>query len=199
MLRKIDLKYESQFNEFVYSLPMFFSIGITAENYVKRIQISSSFGYKMTSTEVEYFNKTKKIPESYRKITETDALKTTMSFIKKLLEQKSAEYTIVDFDSVNVLNDQYSYVFYVYCKQKTDVFDIRNAEVKVNANTGIIRWFSGDLFLSYDLNYKPKISKDEAQKIVEDTVHKKGKKISYKSVYIRSDIMHKEKWYGFLI
>ena len=170
-------------------IPMEFSIEISADTLIRRFQISSGERHSaLTQDERKYYEMSKRVPASYIKVTETEALESAFNLLEKILSMKNRGKSVKEFDSVNVTHGPSYYIFNINCKQKTDVLDKRYAEIHVEAKTGEITLFSGELFLDYDLDYKPVITKNEAMKIVEDVVKRMGIKIAYyKRIIIYQD------------
>ncbi|MDG5817075.1 hypothetical protein QA601_18400 [Chitinispirillales bacterium ANBcel5] len=109
-------------------------------------------------------------------ISEETAIGIARGALMRILEEYNVEETYQDFDSVEVIDhDVRYYTFYIRSKQKTIVSDSRSVQVKIDRLTGEIRHFSTRQLVSpYDLNYIPKISKEEAIRIADERVSQVG-------------------------
>jgi len=66
------------------------------------------------------------------------------------------------FDSISIGTINNWYVVNFHCKQKNDVFDNKFAELFISIKTGNLFRLTCDLNNKYDMNYKPRISKNDA-------------------------------------
>lgn len=165
-------------------------------NFVNSFFISKRLkDREMTIEEKNYYSNNSIIAPSYCKVTKEEAVGIAYNFLRKLLLIYKEEKTITDFDSISVSFGENYYVISLKSKQKTDVYDIRSVNIKVEAATSKIRSFSGDVISYSDLSYKPKISKNEAVEIVNNILKNKGNYyLVYAHLYNHKVVNNRMSW-----
>ncbi len=97
-------------------------------------------------------------------ITYDDLIKRSKYFFEEILDICGKKDKIKDYDSISIETGNYRYYVKYRPKQKSDVYDNRHAKISISIETGEICRFECEIYQKYDMNYKPRISKQEAIK-----------------------------------
>ena len=147
-----------------------------------------------TGAERLEYEKTKKIPDSFKKINTDSALYIAREFLNIILRESRVGYMSTVFDSVKIDEINWQYIIYFQTKMKDDILDYRYAEIHVCAKTGNVRSYSGELNLDYNLNYIPKITKEEALTIYREHMIKNNDTAAIFKIYLTKNQRSKQRW-----
>ncbi len=149
---------------------------------------------KYSSKEYTDYQKTKRIPDSFRNLTNIQAIDKSKEFITMLLYECNAGYGVTAFDSITIKEYDSKYIVNLRCKWKNDIRDPRFAEIWVCAKTGIISNYCGELIPSYSFDYKPKISKEEAINIAKQFFTENKDSVESYEAYLNVGELSRNKW-----
>lgn len=141
---KFTVKVESN-NSFVYE-SKFVEYHFSENDYISRI-ISKSSCKDIDSA-----------------ITYEDLIKRSKYFFEEILDIYGKKNEVRDYDSISVETGNNWYIVNYRPKQKSDVYDNRYAKLYISIETGEYYRFECQIYQKYDMNYKPRISKQEAIK-----------------------------------
>jgi hypothetical protein len=115
---------------------------------------------RMTAEEKMFYYHSKKNPENYVNVSQDEAAELAEQTLHIIYGEKEA----MKFDSLDIKEDEGYYHIYFRVKMKNDIKDWRMAAFTVNANSGQITSIDTDGLpkKDFDLNYKPKVSKEKA-------------------------------------
>jgi hypothetical protein len=157
----IELKKELKtMNYTIKNGEQFFLICDIDSNKIIRYARFSDKSKKMTNEEKMFFYHSKKNPESYVNVSKDEAAELAVKALQIVYGEKEA----IKFDSLEIDEDEGDYHIYFKVKMKNDIMDWRMASFTVNANSGQITYIKTDGLpkKGFDINYKPKISKEKA-------------------------------------
>jgi hypothetical protein len=137
----------------------FLSCQIDSDKIIRRALFIDK-SKRMTDEEKMFYYHSKKNPESYANVSKDDAAELAEQTLHIIYGEKEA----IKFDSLDIKEDEGCYHIYFRVKMKNDIKDWRMAAFTVNANSGQITSIDTDGLpkKGFDINYKPKISKEKA-------------------------------------
>jgi len=147
-----------------------------------------------TFEEWEYLNKNNINSPSYCNIDEKKAVSIAYAFLKKNLYEYDVNAKISDFDKINLIHGGDRFVIYFKCSNKNYIKDLRDAEIGIVPYNGeICHFISNHIISPYDLNYKPKITKQKALEMINKHFEQLGIKVKY-DLYITQSGRSKNRW-----
>jgi hypothetical protein len=118
----------------------------------------------LTKEENKNYSQTRKIPDTFKNISEEDAIAIAKRFHLAVYGKEENS----KFDTLSLSNSHSSYFVKFKIKQKNEILDTRSSIITVNANTGEIESFTGEGLSDIDLNYSPKFTKSQALVMYKD-------------------------------
>jgi len=146
--------------------PSFNSAIVDSSGFLRGIYFPHESGSGWTREELQTYLRTKKIPESYKKIDEKKAIAIAREFHRAVYGKKEDS----KFDSVYVVTDQSKYFVRLKIKPRNNIMDTRRSVIAVNANTGQIVSFNCEGLSDIDFNYVPKITKEQVLKMYKNAI-----------------------------
>jgi hypothetical protein len=147
----------------------FISATVDFNNTIRKIWFYPN-GRGLTKEEIKSYFRTRKIPETFRNISEDEAIGIAKKFHRAIYGKKED----LKFDSIYVTISQKAYTVTLGIKQKNDIWDTRTSNITVNANTGEIEHFRGEGLSDIEFSYVPKVKKEQflqIYKAVRDSLH----------------------------
>ena len=162
------------------------------DNIPRSCLFKSSPSRNFTQAEDEMYAKTKKIPQSYKKINEDKAIEQGRALINTIYGVEEGN----KFDSVKVSYNNKDFILFYCVKIKNDIWDSRSIEIAINANTGEIQRYSGGRSSDIDFSYVPKISKENARQVYAVEIKKLNADIEINQIALskRKDSKGKYRW-----
>lgn len=162
-------------------------ITIFENGLINTIDFKADKPRRMSLAERKEYDSTQQYPETFRALSESEAIGLARVFIDRIYGTGRAS----NYDSVLVrtINEVYHLMFNI--KTKNDIRGVGRISIEICVNTGQIRRFSGSrypLLTEADYSYVPKISKEQALQMYREECAKINADIEIREMFLIKEV-----------